>query len=330
MKKRVLLIGGAGYVGSHVALRFAEAGYRVAVLDDLSSGCRENVVAGAEFHEGNFLDAPFLRKALAGSDGVVHLAALKSAGVSMSEPAAYAEQNIGGMSVLLAAMEAEGVSDLVFSSSAAVYGKPRYLPLDEEHPVEPVNFYGFTKLVGERLMDWHARLKGVRFASLRYFNAVGYDPEGRVAGLEKRPNNLLPVLMEALFGLREKMEIFGAGYPTADGTCVRDYVHVSDLAEAHLSALESLGSGGPNLTLNLGSGKFFSVKRIVDAAVERFGIPLRVEVSPPRAGDPAELYAHSGKAERLLGWKAKITTLEEILDTTFLPYRRKYGEPRRK
>ncbi|MCL2138843.1 MAG: UDP-glucose 4-epimerase GalE, partial [Treponema sp.] len=243
---KVLIIGGAGYIGSHVAKEFLEKQHEVSVFDNLSSGLRENLFAEAHFIQGDICDYPVLLQAMkSGSedfDAIIHLAAFKAAGESMLQPEKYAFNNINGTVNILNAACAAGIKKIVFSSSAAVYGEPEYLPLDEKHPLNPGNFYGFTKLEIERLLGWYEKLKGIRYASLRYFNAAGYDEEGCIKGLEQNPANLLPVIMETACGKRPELHIFGDDYDTPDGTCIRDYVHVSDLAAAHAAALEYIGN----------------------------------------------------------------------------------------
>ncbi|MGK0289649.1 MAG: UDP-glucose 4-epimerase, partial [bacterium] len=241
VNNQILVIGGAGYIGSHVVLEFLSKGYQVTVLDNLSSGREENLFPNVEFIHGDIQDRNLLTKVFQTYyDGVVHLAALKAAGESMFIPETYSHQNITGTLNILEAMVQSKTRNFIFSSTAAVYGPPQYLPMDEKHPVEPINFYGFTKLEIEHFLKWFDQLKGIKFAALRYFNAAGYDVQGRVQGLEKQPANLIPVVMETASGFRQSMQIFGNDYETKDGSGVRDYVHVSDLANAHVLAFEHL------------------------------------------------------------------------------------------
>ena len=322
---RVLLLGGAGYIGAHVTHAIMDRGFEPAVYDNLSSGLRENIPSGVEFFEGDISDRRFLAEVLRrGWDGVVHLAAYKAAGESMELPGKYALNNIcGSLGVIDEAVKA-GVRGFVLSSSAAIYGEPEYLPIDEQHPAKPENYYGFTKLQIERNLEWFDKLEGLRYASLRYFNAAGYDPDARVTGLEKNPANLIPVVMETALGKREVLAVFGNDYPTVDGTGVRDYIHVTDLAEAHVSALEYILEHDESLTVNLGSESGLSVFQILEAARRISGREIPAKVHPRRAGDPAQLVASSMKARDLLGWEAKHSSLDSIIETTWNVYERAF------
>ncbi|MEI7694677.1 MAG: UDP-glucose 4-epimerase GalE [Chlorobium sp.] len=318
---KILVIGGAGYIGSHVARAFLDRGYQVTVFDNLQSGFRENLFEEAHFVHGDIMRPEQLRAVMAaGFDGCVHLAALKAAGQSMLHPEIYSHANISGTINVLAQASEAGLSPIIFSSSAAVYGAPRYLPIDENHPTEPENFYGFTKLEIERLLDWYDRLKGMRYAAIRYFNAAGYDPDGRVKGLELNPENLLPLVMEVAVGIRKKLSVYGNDYPTRDGSGIRDYVHVSDLAEAHVAAFEYILQQKQSLTVNLGSESGVSVLEMVDRARVITGQAIPSEVTGRRAGDPAELVASSGKARELLGWAPKYSDVDTLVSTTWKMY----------
>jgi len=323
---RVLVVGGAGYIGSHVARELLDRGHSVTVFDNLSSGCRENLFPEAAFVRGDILDPAAVRAVVQpGLDALVHLAALKAAGESMRAPETYALNNISGTINLLNAASEAGVRIVVFSSSAAVYGEPRYVPVDEKHPLEPSNFYGHTKVAIEQLLGWYDRLKGMRFAALRYFNAAGYDPRGRIRGLERNPANLLPILMEVALGKRPSLEIFGDDYDTPDGTCIRDYIHVTDLADAHVRALEHLVGGNGSLAINLGSGAGVSVREMLESARAVTGRPIPAAVGPRRSGDPARLVASSVEARRVLGWEARRSGAESLLETTWRQYARGSG-----
>lgn len=321
---RVVVVGGAGYIGSHVVRCLLDAGHAVTVFDNLVHGLRVNLFEEVSFLHGDImhprdLDAAFAPDGVP-ADAVIHLAAAKAAGESMVVPEKYAEQNIGGTINILNAMSRAGVSAIVFSSSAAVYGEPEYLPVDEAHPTNPTNFYGFTKLEIERLLTWYNKLKGIRFAALRYFNAAGYDAEGRVPGLEQNPANLLPIVMEVASGVRPELEIYGNDYDTPDGTCIRDYIHVSDLAAAHLLALEYVKNHGESLTVNLGSGIGVSVTEMVEAARRITGAAIPAQVVARRPGDPARLVASGATAEKLLGWSAASSSTDNLVETSWKVY----------
>ena len=317
----ILVVGGAGYIGSHVVKALRDAGRQPVVFDNLSTGLRENLFPDIPFIHGDLLIPEQVRAAMKGIRSVIHLAALKAAGDSMLEPERYALHNLNGTVNLLHAAGTAGVRHFVFSSSAAVYGEPQYLPLDENHPTEPANFYGQTKLQIEMLLSWFSRLRNMRYAGLRYFNAAGYDPDGEVRGLEKEPNNLLPLVLETLLGWRENLEVYGTDYDTEDGSCIRDYIHVSDLADAHLRALNFLEERDEDLVLNLGTSKGISVLEILDAARKVSGMDLPVILSDRRLGDPAVVLASAEKAERLLEWSPAFSDVETILKTMLAAYR---------
>lgn len=325
---KVLVIGGAGYIGSHVARCFADHGIQVTIYDNLSTGTTDNLFPDYVFHQADILDYTTLVSVMReGFDAVVHLAAAKAAGESMVKPEKYSLQNITGtLNILNAACEA-GISRLVFSSSAAIYGEPAYLPIDEAHPKQPANYYGFTKLEIERFLEWYDRLKGLKFAALRYFNAAGYDPEGRITGLEKNPANLVPVIMEVAIGRRPHLDVFGTDYPTRDGSGVRDYIHVTDLADAHYRALLHLIEKGESFAVNLGSEQGSSVLEILEAARRITGREIPARVTGRRPGDPATLVASSAEAKRLLGWEAHYSDMETILATSWKAYTSRLGNP---
>ncbi len=321
---RILVVGGAGYIGSHVVKELLKTGYEVRVFDNLSTGQEINLFENAEFIQGDILDAPTLEKAMKGIDGVVHLAAKKAVGESMEKPDLYALNNLNGTINVLNAMVKENVKYFVFSSTAAVYGMPDVEVLNEQTPLNPINFYGFSKKMIEEVLSWYDRLKGIKFVSLRYFNAVGYDKEGDVKGLEKNPQNLLPIVMETIFGVREKMTVFGSDYPTKDGTCVRDYIHVSDLASAHELAFQYLLKENESQIMNLGTGFGHSVKEMIETAEQVTGQKVNYEMGGRRAGDPAALMAFSKKAHELLGWEPKHSSLENIIETTYQLYEKSF------
>ena len=317
---KILVTGGAGYIGSHVVIALCEGGYEVVVLDDLSTGNREAVDNRAEFIQGSTLNNDNVATALNGVDAVIHLAAFKAAGESMIDPGKYSQNNISGTISLLNAMIIHGVDKFIFSSTAAVYGYPKYLPLDENHPLEPINYYGFTKLEIERILKWYGELKGLKFAALRYFNAAGYDPEGRIRFLENNPANLIPIVMEVASGRREKMEVFGNDYDTSDGTGVRDYIHVTDLASAHVKAIEYLKIND-SITVNLATGESHSVLDIIQETKEVSGKDIPFNIVDRRPGDPAELYAGTTLAFDQLDWKANHSGLKSLIETTWQVYK---------
>jgi len=325
----ILIIGGAGYIGSHVVREFLDRGHTVTVFDNLSSGLRQNLFPEAAFVYGSIMDYPALLKACSANiDAVVHLAAFKAAGESMIAPEKYSLNNINGAVHILNALSEAEIKYLIFSSSAAVYGEPEYLPIDEKHPLKPENYYGFTKLEIERMMEWYGKLKGLSFASLRYFNASGYDVKGRITGLEQNPANLVPVIMEAASGMRKSLSIFGNDYDTRDGTCVRDYIHVSDLARGHALALDYLAKNLKpcNITVNLGSETGTTVLEILEAARRISGRPITADIAARRAGDTASLTASSRTARELLGWKALYSDTNTLIQSTWDVYK-KYCPP---
>ena len=319
---KVLVIGGAGYIGSHVVKEMTRAGHKVTVFDNLSSGLRCNLFPENDFIYGNILIPADLEAAFSqGFDAFVHLAAFKAAGESMIAPEKYSVNNITGTINIMNAAVKFGCKKMIFSSSAAVFGAPEYLPMDEDHPKNPENYYGFTKLEIERFMAWYDQLRGMRFAALRYFNAAGYDPEGQIRGLEQKPQNLLPRVMEVAAGMQDKIKIFGTDYDTRDGTCIRDYVHVTDLARAHVMALDYITKNDKSLTVNLGTEKGTTVKEIVEAARRITGKPIPSEDVERRPGDPACLYATSKRAKELLGWEPKYSDVDTLVKTTWEVYK---------
>ncbi len=319
---KILIVGGAGYIGSHVARESLDQGHEVTVYDNLSSGFRTNLFPEAIFIEGDILDYPALLAAAMGRDVVIHLAAVKAAGESMVKPEKYSLNNLcGAVNIINATCEA-GIRRLVFSSSAATYGEPAYIPIDEKHPTRPENYYGFTKLETERILGWYDKLKGLRFAALRYFNAAGYDAKGRIHGLEKVPANLLPVIMETACGMRSELQVFGDDYETKDGTGVRDYVHVSDLARGHMSALKWIDENDESLIVNLGSEAGLSVLELLETARRITGRPIPSRIVPRRPGDPAKLVASSALAKEKLGWTARESDVTTLVQTTWDAYKR--------
>jgi UDP-glucose 4-epimerase len=319
---KCLVIGGAGYIGSHIVLELLDTGHKVTVFDNLSTGSLKNVPDGVTFIEGDILNDTDLAKAFESDtfEVVFHFAALKAAGESMDEPGKYAHHNITGSINILNAMVKHDVMKIIFSSSAAVYGYPEYLPIDENHPTKPVNFYGFTKLEIERILEWYSQLKGLRFAALRYFNAAGYDVKGRISEMEKNCANLLPIVMETAAGTRDKVMIFGDDYNTPDGTGERDYIHVNDLATAHIKAMIYLDKENKNLIVNLGTGIGYSVLDVINETKKITGKTVPYKIIERRPGDPDDLVAKSLYAEDLFNWKPIYSDLETLLSSMWEMY----------
>lgn len=322
----VVVFGGAGYIGSHVVRELLDHGYKVTVFDNLSTGTKDNLFVEADFVEGDILDSKAVRNVLSKKvDAIFHFAALKAAGESMIIPQKYSDNNISGtINILNAAIDAK-VKYFVFSSSAAVYGEPKYLPIDEEHPTNPNNYYGFTKLEIERILSWYDKLCDIKFAALRYFNAAGYDIKKRIYGLERNPQNLLPIVMEVAVGIRPYVNVFGNDYPTKDGTGVRDYIHVNDLATAHLKSLEYIISKNESLTVNLGNEKGISVLEIIDKARSITGKDIPIKITSRRVGDSAIVYSSSEKANKILGWKAQHSDVETLIMSMWEVYKKNFN-----
>ena len=315
---KILVIGGAGYIGSHVVKALLENGFAVTVYDNMSTGQACNLFADAAFVEGDIADTEKLNAAMAtGFDAVIHLAGKKAVGESMKNPQFYAQNNISGSINIFNAMIANGIKNVIFSSTAAVYGNPQYLPLNEKHPVNPLSFYGFTKAEIERVMDWYSRLKDFHYISLRYFNAVGYAADGSIRGKENNPQNLLPIVMEVLSGKQAKLKVFGNDYDTPDGTCLRDYIHVEDLASAHVAAINKLLRDSSSHIINLSTGKGISVLEVIRSAERVSGKKINYEFAPRRAGDPAVVVADNALAKEILHWTPRYTDIDEIIKTTW-------------
>jgi UDP-glucose 4-epimerase len=306
-----MVTGGAGYIGGTVTHLLMEHGHDVIVFDNLCHARRSMVPTGAEFVEGDIADRTLLEKVFStGIDGVMHFAALIEAGESMKHPEVYFRNNSASTLSLLESMLAAGVNRLVFSSTAAVYGEPESTPIPEDTPLRPTNAYGESKLLVEQMLSWFHRIHSFRYASLRYFNVAGALP-GR--GEDHEPeSHLIPLILDVALGRRKDIKVFGQDYPTPDGTCIRDYIHVHDLARAHLLAFEALGSR-EKLICNLGNGRGFTVREVIESARRVTGHPIPVEELPRRPGDPAVLIASSEKIASELGWKPEYTTLDEII-----------------
>jgi len=326
----VLVTGGAGYIGSHTVAALLEKGERVVVLDNLVQGHRK-AVPGGTLCQGDLLDEAFLDRGFAEHDieGVIHFAASSLVGESMRDPGKYYRNNVGGTLNLLEAMRRAGVTRLVFSSTAAVYGEPERVPIREEDRTEPTNVYGETKLAMEKMIRWYGAIHGIRYMSLRYFNAAGAHESGRIGEDHRPETHLIPLVLQVALGKRERIDVFGDDYPTEDGTCIRDYIHVSDLADAHILALEHLRRGGESGVYNLGAGKGYSVYEVIAAAREVTGHPIPAAVRPRRPGDPAVLVASPDKAKAELGWMPKRSDLRRMIASAWEWHRRHpdgYGE----
>lgn len=319
---KILVTGGAGYIGGSVAALLMSQGYAVVVYDNLSHGKRSMVPAGAEFVEGDVADRQKLENLLSGGfDGVMHFAAFIEAGESMAKPELYFRNNSAATLGLLEAMHASGVRRLVFSSTAAVYGEPETTPIREDAPLRPTNAYGESKLLVEKMLAWMYRVHGFSYASLRYFNVAG-AMAGRGEAHEPE-THLIPLVLDVALGRREKIDIYGDGYPTPDGTCIRDYIHIEDLARAHLLAFEAIGQGGQHI-FNLGNGAGFTVREVIESARRVTGHPIPVQVAPRRAGDPAILIASSEKIGQELGWKPRHAGLDSIMESAWAWHQQRY------
>ena len=310
---RVLVAGGAGYIGSHTAKALQTAGHAVVVLDDLSAGHVE-ATRGLPLVRARVHDTAAVRAALVEHriDAVMHFAAWLAVGESVRRPGKYYENNLTGSLLLLEAMAAEGVSRLVFSSTCAVYGEPQRLPLTEAHPTAPVNAYGESKLAVERALRHFDTAHGLRSMALRYFNAAGADPDGELGEDHDPEIHLIPLAIDAASG-GTGLHVFGQDYPTPDGTCLRDYVHVADLADAHVKALAALDAGVPSNRYNVGTGRPWSVREVIDTVGRVVGSPVQWTAAPRRAGDPSALYAASERTQAELGWTPRLSDLETIV-----------------
>jgi UDP-glucose 4-epimerase len=313
----VLVTGGAGYIGSHTVQELLRAGHDVVILDNFSSGHRAAVVADvveADLGDRQALDSVLADRAI---EGVIHLAAFAAAGESVDDPGKYFRNNVGGTTALLDAMAAARVPYLVFSSSCSVYGQPDQLPVTETAPTRPASPYGQSKLMCEQLFPWYEQAHGARSISLRYFNAAGAALDGSLGDDVRPPTRLVPIALEVALGKRPHLELFGTDYDTPDGSCVRDYVHVVDLATAHVRALEYLVKGGRRGVFNVGAGKGHSNRQVVAAVERATGRRLAVVERPRRPGDPARIYADNSKIRQVLGWEPSYTDLDTIIGTAW-------------
>ncbi|NQW94421.1 MAG: UDP-glucose 4-epimerase GalE [Polaromonas sp.] len=314
MKAKILVVGGAGYIGSHMTKLLSQSGYTPIVLDDLSQG-RAEAVGGANLVVGNVGDAKVLDALFASGSisAVMHFASFIQVGESITLPGKYYENNVGNTVRLLAAMVRHGVRNFIFSSTAAIFGDPQYVPIDENHPKNPINPYGRSKWMVEQILEDFERAHALKSICLRYFNAAGADADGELGECHEPETHLLPLILQAAAGRRPAISVFGRDYDTADGTCVRDYVHVQDLCDAHLLALERLLSGGSGGRYNLGNGNGYSVAEVIAAAEKVTGRKITQREGPRREGDPPTLVADSRLAQRELGWAPRLAALETII-----------------
>jgi UDP-glucose-4-epimerase GalE len=315
---RILVVGGAGYIGSHTALTLADAGHEPIVYDNMEMG-HEWAVQWGPLVRGDLHDGPLLRQTLESHhiDAVIHFAAYAYVGESVQNPRKYFNNNVAGTLSLLDAMLDTGVQNIIFSSSCATYGVPDRVPIDETHPQAPINPYGETKLIIERALKWYGEAYDLNWVALRYFNAAGADPDARIGESHDPETHLIPLVIDAALGKRGPVQIFGTDYPTPDGTAVRDYIHVLDLADAHIRALHYLRNGGASRAINLGNGKGYSVREVVESVQRISDVPVPFEEGPRRAGDPPELVGDAMLAMETLEWNAQYADLDAIVETAW-------------
>lgn len=315
----IMVLGGAGYIGSHTVYALIEQGMDVVVVDNLETGHIEAVHKNARFYQGDirnreFIDSVFDREHI---DAVIHFAANSLVGESMTDPLKYYDNNVNGTKVLLQSMVAHNIKKIVFSSTAATYGEPDRVPILETDRTEPTNTYGETKLSMEKMFKWTDVAHGVKYVSLRYFNACGAHESGQIGEAHSPETHLIPLVLQVPLGQREAINIYGDDYPTEDGTCIRDYIHVTDLAQAHILAVEYLMKGNDSNVFNLGNGVGFSVKEVVEVARKVTGHAIPAVITERRAGDPARLIASSEKAREVLNWNPQHAELEEIISSAW-------------
>lgn len=318
-KMKILVLGGAGYIGSHTVYELIDRGYEVVIADNLETGHIEAVHPKAKFYQGDIRDRKFVDMVFETEkiDGVIHFAANSLVGESMTNPLKYYDNNLCGTKVLLESMVAHKIDKIVFSSTAATYGEPEKVPIEETDKTEPTNTYGETKLSMEKMFKWTGVAHGLRYVSLRYFNACGAHKSGEIGEAHTTETHLIPLILQVPNNQRAAISIFGDDYDTKDGTCVRDYIHVTDLAQAHILAMEYLAKGNESSIFNLGNGVGFTVKEVVEAARKVTGHPIEAVISPRRAGDPGVLIASSEKAKNILGWRPEHADLEEIIESAW-------------
>lgn len=315
----VLVLGGAGYIGSHTVYELIDRGEDVVIIDNLETGHIEAVHEKARFYQGDIRDRAFLDSVFEKEhiDAVIHFAANSLVGESMTNPLKYYDNNLNGTKVLLEAMNAHDIKKIVFSSTAATYGEPERVPILETDKTEPTNAYGETKLSMEKMFKWCDRAYGLKYVSLRYFNACGAHVSGSIGEAHKPETHLIPLILQVPLGQREAISVFGDDYDTKDGTCVRDYIHVTDLAQAHILAVKYLMEGNESNIFNLGNGVGFTVKEVIETAKKATGKDIKAVMDERRAGDPAQLIASSEKAKTILGWKPEHADLEEIISSAW-------------
>ena len=315
----ILVLGGAGYIGSHTVYELVAKGEDVVVVDNLETGHIEAVHPEARFYQGDIRDRAFVDSVFEKEniDAVIHFAANSLVGESMTNPLKYYDNNVNGTKVLLESMIAHDVKKIVFSSTAATYGEPENIPILESDKTCPTNAYGETKLSMEKMMKWTDVAHGLKYVALRYFNACGAHESGQIGEAHAPETHLIPLILQVPLGKREFISIFGEDYDTEDGTCIRDYIHVTDLAQAHILAVKYLLEGNESNTFNLGNGVGFSVKEVIETAKKATGLPIAAKVAERRAGDPARLVASSEKARTVLGWNPEHADLEEIISSAW-------------
>jgi UDP-glucose 4-epimerase len=316
----ILVCGGAGYIGSHTVHELIEKGKEVVVVDNLQSGHLAAVNRKAKFYKGDIRDEKFLHKVFTENkiESIIHFAANSLVGESMEKPLLYFNNNVYGMQVLLESMVKHNIKNIVFSSTAAVYGEPKRIPILEDDETKPTNAYGETKLTMEKMMKWCNKAYGINYVALRYFNVAGSLGDGSIGEDHNPESHLIPLILQVPLKKREFITVYGSDYPTADGTCIRDYIHVLDLAEAHIKAVEFLENGNESNTFNLGNGMGFSVKEMIDAAKQVTQEDIKVVIGERRAGDPAQLIASSDKARNILGWTPKFTNVKDIIKDAWI------------
>lgn len=315
----ILVLGGAGYIGSHTVYRLIESGKKVVIVDNLQTGFKKLIHPEATFYHGDLRDKKFLNTVFdqENIEGIIHFAANSLVGVSMKEPLEYYNNNVYGMIILLEVMKKHGVKHIVFSSTAATYGEPKQIPIKEDDETKPTNPYGETKLAMEKLMKWCSMAYGMNFVALRYFNACGAHPNGKIGELHDPETHLIPLILQVPLGIRDTIYVYGNDYDTPDGTCIRDYIHVLDLANAHIKALEYLKKENQSNIFNLGNGEGYSVLEIINATKKVTNLPINVTIDKRRPGDPARLIANNAKAKEILGWQPEYTDIEEIISSAW-------------